>query len=100
MEHTVKVWDATTGKQLVTFKGHASPVGPLAFSPDGLRIASGAAGEEGKVKVWDSMTGRERLVLNGHGTALCLAFSPDGTRIATGRSDKTIVIWDATPEVK
>ena len=97
MDHTVKVWDATNGKELVTFKEHTGPVGPIAFSPDGLRIAS-IGGEKEIVRVWDSMTGRETLTLNGHdGGFICLAFSPDGKRIATGGANNTIIIWDVTP---
>ena len=36
---TVKVWDAQTGQELLSFKGHTS-VRSVAFSPDGKRLAS------------------------------------------------------------
>ena len=35
----VKVWDAQTGQELLTLKGHIAPVMSVAFSPDGKRLA-------------------------------------------------------------
>jgi WD40 repeat protein len=45
----VRVWDAQTGEQLLVLKGQGSN---LAFSRDGHRLASGAAG--GTLKIWDA----------------------------------------------
>ena len=42
-DRTVKVWDAQTGQELLTFKGHTVQVSSVAFSPDGKRLASAAA---------------------------------------------------------
>ena len=63
---TVKVWDAATGQETLTLKGHTS-TGPLsvAFSPDGKRLASASDRTE-TVKVWDAATGQEILTLKGH----------------------------------
>src|SRR5260221_9066949 len=53
-DSTVRVWDATTGQELATFRGHTGYVWSVAFSPDGNRLAS-AGGHYGKgeVKVWN-----------------------------------------------
>jgi WD40 repeat protein len=45
MDKTAATWDLASGKKLVTFKGHAGPVNAVAFSPDGLQLAS-ASGDK------------------------------------------------------
>jgi WD40 repeat protein len=47
-DQTVKVWDAETGLELLTFKG---PVRSVAFSPDGYRLAR--CSKDGTVTIWD-----------------------------------------------
>jgi tetratricopeptide (TPR) repeat protein len=93
-DNTVRVWDAATGREALTLQGHTNPVGCVAFSPDGTRLASG--GHDRTVRVWDLATGREALALRGYtGVVWCVAFSPDGSRLACGGNDRTVRVWDA-----
>jgi hypothetical protein len=95
-DHTVRIWDAATGKELFTLQGHARVVHGVAFSPDGRRLAS--ASQDTTVRIWDAATGKELLTLQGHtGEVQGLAFSPDGRRLASaGGWDHAVRIWDAT----
>ena len=100
-DKTIKLWDAATGKELVTLK--TGSVQSLASTADGRRFAS--AGHDGTVKVWDAATRVELLTLKGQkGDAAGLAFAPDGKTLAVGggefdlKAEKArgeIRLWDA-----
>ena len=63
----MKVWDAATGQEMLTLKGHRLRCTSVAFSPDGRRIVAGGEGKFGEsgTVVWDAATGREMLTLKG-----------------------------------
>ncbi|KAF7968758.1 hypothetical protein HWV62_29555 [Athelia sp. TMB] len=74
---------------------HPSEVYAVAFSPDGLRIASGSA--DGFVRVWDAETGALIAApFEGHTASVySVAFSPDGQWIASGSADNSVCVWNA-----
>jgi WD40 repeat protein len=94
-DRTLKVWDAESGRQILTLMGNEHSMDRPAFSPDGKRIAWGDA--DGTIKLWEVESGQEVLALKGHtGYVQNVAFSPDGTRIISRGTDAT-KIWDGTP---
>ena len=93
---TAKVWDAVTGKELMTLGevNESNAVNQLAYSPDGTRIVT--AHDDHTAKVWDLATGRVILTLSGHDDfVISVAYSPDGAHIATTSGDNTVKMWDA-----
>ena len=49
-DKTAKVWDAQTGQELFTLKGHDGVVRPAVWSPNGKRIAT--AGDAGTAQIY------------------------------------------------
>jgi WD40 repeat protein len=89
-----KIWDAGTGRHIMTLSGHGGGINGVAMSPDGKRIVT--ASQDATLKVWDASSGAEVQTLKGHvGPVLCAAYSPDGTRIVSGGADYTLRYWDA-----
>jgi serine/threonine protein kinase len=68
------------------------PVFALAFSPDGLNLAS--ASRNGTVQFWNVNDGRPLGSLSA--AVSCMAYAPDGHSLATGMADYSIDIWDVS----
>jgi WD40 repeat protein len=93
-DHTVDVWEATTGRHILTYDGHGDEVLFVAWSPDGVAIASG--GRDETVQVWEAATGKKLLSYKRHTHQVyTLAWAPNGKRIASGGFDQTAQVWDA-----
>lgn len=92
-DHTIKVWELSTGQEIRTLAGHAGFfVRSIAIRPDEELLAS--AGDD-IIKLWDLETGEEIRTLSGHSSVIQrLAFSPDGKVLMSAGNDKTIKIWN------
>ncbi len=94
-DHTVQVWNASTGQPQLFYNGHHDVVWCVAWSPDGTRIATGA--RDHSVQIWDAQTGNRFASLQGHhADVLSVAWSPDSTRLLSASWDRTVIVWDAT----
>ncbi len=94
-DHTVQVWDASSGHLLLTYTGHTDRVESVAWSLAGKRLAS--ASLDHTVQVWDANTGQTLLTYKGHTESVeSVAWSPDGKQIASASADKTVQVWDAS----
>jgi WD40 repeat protein/serine/threonine protein kinase/DNA-binding XRE family transcriptional regulator len=94
-DHTARIWDVQTGKELQVFSGHTDRVLEGAFSPDGRWVITGSADKT--ARIWDAATGKEVRVFTEHTDQVqSVAFSPDGKQVLTGSSDLTARLWDVT----
>lgn len=96
----VKIWDSSTGQELLTLRGHTGWVTDVVFSPDGKQLATTSF--DGTAKVWSITPGQEAVTVAGQGIGFAhVAFSPDATQFATDGVDGSVTIWEATTgEVK
>lgn len=91
-DHTVQVWDLTSGARLAVLAGHLDRVSVVVVAPDGRRLFSGS--QDQTIRVWDLVGFVEVAVLRGHtGPTDCVALSPDGSRLVSSGSDQ-IRLWD------
>ncbi len=92
----IRLWDVVTGRERTPLQFHdldRTDIYALAFSPDGMSLASGsrhwdpARGESvgGRLTLWDLATGDRRRLYRGKNVPRAVAFSPDGETLAAGR---------------
>jgi WD40 repeat protein len=97
-DHSVRLWDVQTGKELRKFDGHKNGVWSVAFSPDG-KWALSCSGHwmhpstDTTMRLWDVETGKELHKFEGHtSTVWSVVFTPDGQQ-ALSAGDKTVRLW-------
>ncbi|HKF37554.1 MAG TPA: serine/threonine-protein kinase, partial [Ktedonobacteraceae bacterium] len=99
-DETAQVWDATSGRRILTYFGHSHWFGnglvqAVMWSPDGNHIASGSWDKT--VRVWHAATGNTVSTYRSYYELVeAVAWSPDGKYIASGNRNGTVHIWDVS----
>ncbi|MCB0197767.1 MAG: PD40 domain-containing protein, partial [Anaerolineae bacterium] len=92
-DHTIRLWDVATGREIRRFEGHTGQINFLDFSSDGKTFVS--ASSDTTARLWDVATGQEIRQFKDHESILLTAaFSPDEKTFVTSSADSTIRLWD------
>jgi WD40 repeat protein/predicted Ser/Thr protein kinase len=84
----------STARNEFTYRGHSAKVLGLAWSPNGLRLASASADKS--LQVWDTASGKKYFnYRNGNAALNAVAWSPDNRYMASCGNDKLVSIWDS-----
>ena len=111
----VRIWSLPNGAALATTQEVGDRAGPMAFSPDGVRLAVAYPDttfdfiNENVVRLWQVPAGQpevaRQLFSLGDATRaegaqqaiVSLAWARDGARLAAGYEDRTVHVWRAAP---
>jgi WD40 repeat protein len=89
------LWDARTGEEVRTFRGHLGVVSSVGISGEGTRVLTGS--NDCTAILWDAIRGGQYDVFNGHTHDVTgVDMSSDWRRVITSSSDGTTRIWDTT----
>jgi eukaryotic-like serine/threonine-protein kinase len=87
----VQIWDAFSGKNLVTYRGHRLRVNAVAWSPDDGCVVS--ASGDGTMRVHGATSDSEDHPRR-HTPVRSIAWSPDGKLLASGGDDSLVRLWE------
>ncbi|MEM7125694.1 MAG: effector-associated domain EAD1-containing protein [Chloroflexota bacterium] len=94
-DHTARVWDVATGRELVVFNGHTRGLSQAVWNADESKVLTSSV--DRTARIWDANTGREIAKLEGHTDVVSgVALSADEDTIFTWSYDRTLRLWDAT----
>jgi guanine nucleotide-binding protein subunit beta-2-like 1 protein len=97
-DHTLRLWDLSTGQTTRRFVGHSKDVLSVAFSADNRQIVSGS--RDKTIKLWNTLgVCKYTIQEDGHSEwASCVRFSPNTQNpiIVSCGWDKLVKVWNLT----
>ena len=98
-DNVVRIWRASDGVLLKTYKGHSQAIKSACFSPDSRQIAT--ASEDETVRMWAVCGGNLINTIDNnidnkeYNDVLAACYDPKGRYIASASEDNLVKIWDA-----
>jgi WD40 repeat protein/serine/threonine protein kinase len=102
-DRTARIWDASTGREILRLAGHSGSVAEARFLGGGRCVLTRSADSplgsavpdsDSTARLFDARTGAVLRVFRGHGAAISsLATSADERWLATTSEDKTARLW-------
>src|SRR5262249_60291905 len=94
-DHTARLWEVETGREVRQFTGHSGSVNSVAFSPNGRFALTGSS--DSTARLWDVDAGKELNVFRGHLSYVhSVTFSPDANYVITAGDDSTTRLWNVS----
>ena len=100
-DFTIELWASSTGSaDKRRFTGHRAEVTSLAFSLDGLALASGSI--DGQIRIWSLVNGTQLRMIEDIGGVTKVEFSSDGLSMLSISSDtedrnvRILRVWNLT----
>ena len=84
-DKTVRIWEAATGREVQTLRGHTDDISVARFlpNPDGEQVVTASCDKT--VRVWDIRSGQALKQLDHPGPVYQMSISQNGERIMTRR---------------
>ncbi|MEI6046811.1 MAG: NB-ARC domain-containing protein, partial [Chloroflexota bacterium] len=92
-DNIARLWEATTGKPIITYQGHRRNINSVTFSPGGHYVLTGS--DDNTARLWETLSGKLLFTFEGHhGPVRSVTFSPGGHYVLTGSDDNTARLWE------
>ena len=92
----VRMWEATTGRELLTLRGHGGRVTAVAVRPSGpdrpVELLSSA--EDATLRFWDGERRRDVVETSIGSNVVAAAIHPGGRCVLVGTATGSAAIWD------
>lgn len=97
-DHTVRLWDTTTGQCNCVFRKHKDQVMACVWMPHGRTFFSGS--NDKQIIEWDVATGESIATYDPGTRVMDLALSTDGSKLVCCGADKNIHVFDTSTRMR
>ncbi|MCE5335473.1 MAG: WD40 repeat domain-containing protein, partial [Desulfobacteraceae bacterium] len=85
VDHTIRLWDVSSGELISQIKGHTGPVTTLAFTPGARHLATG--GSDNSIRLWDLEAENDQKTFRYAAPVKTILFLPDSDTLLAGTDE-------------